>query len=194
VLNGSDDHGFTLIELMITLAVLAILLVLAMPSFSKTVSNAKVRSVAETLLNGLRSAQAAAIQQSHQAAFVLTNATPVQDAPPASPGVNWYAQILPVYGSESAANFYLQGGSLGNQTSGSTVTGPSVICFNSIGRITSNTNTGAIGVACAANDAQYDITHPSADRTLRVLVSVSGKIRLCDPARALTASTPDGCP
>jgi type IV fimbrial biogenesis protein FimT len=40
----------------------------------------------------------------------------------------------------------------------------------------------------------FDITNSAADRPLRVLVTLGGSVRLCDPAKTLSAAQPDGCP
>ena len=32
------------------------------------------------------------------------------------------------------------------------------------------------------------------DRPLRVLVSLGGQVRMCDPAKILSAAAPEGCP
>ena len=49
-------------------------------------------------------------------------------------------------------------------------------------------------MACTAAAATYDITIPNADRPLRVLVALGGQVRLCDPAKTLSNTNPDGCP
>lgn len=195
VLIMRPDRGFTLVELLVTIAVIAILAALSVPSFSTMIGNAKVRSVTEGLQNGLRLAQGEAIRRSRQTAFVLTNATPALSATPAINGTNWYAQMLPITASEAVdATFYVQGGAFGNQTSGVTITGPAVICFNSVGRVVTNSATG-LGVACAAPTPMvvFDVTRTGADRTLALQVSAAGKIRMCDRSRTLSATQPDGC-
>jgi len=191
------DHGFTVIELIITVAVVAALSVLGIPSMNDAINNAKVRTTAEALQNGLRTAQAEAIRRSRQTAFVLTNATPEEDALPATGGKYWYVQVLPVVNGENVANAYVQGGQFGARTTGVTIAGPSIICFNSIGRVVANPATGLPGAAtCAATSGSkttYAITKSDADRTLQLQVSAAGKIRMCDASRALSASQPDGC-
>ena len=189
--------GFTLIELLVTISLIAILTLLGMPSMSAALNNAKVRSVAESLQNGLRIAQTEAIRRSHQTAFVLTDAAPEPNATPTPNGRNWYAQVLPVYTGELVDDKYVQGGSFGNVASGVTIVGPAVICFNSIGRVVTNPATG-LAVNCTAPSGTlamttYDVRkNPGADRILRLEVSAAGKIRMCDTARRVSIA-PDGC-
>lgn len=190
------DAGFTVIELLITVAVVATLSALGMPSMSGAINNAKVRSNAEALQNGLRSAQIEAIRRSRQTAFVLTDATPAQDALPVANGKYWYIQVLPVVSGEKVNDPFVEGGQFGAQTAGVTVVGPAIVCFNSIGRVVTNTATGLPGapscVTPSAARTTFDVTRLGADRTLQLQVSAAGKIRMCDRSRSVAAQ-PDGC-
>ena len=67
--------GFTLIEMMITLAIAALLAVLAMPSYSVWIADSQIRSGAESIASGLRYAQAEAIKQNATVEFVLDPTT-----------------------------------------------------------------------------------------------------------------------
>jgi type IV fimbrial biogenesis protein FimT len=192
-------RGFTLVEVLIALAVLGVLSVIGLPALMGSLNNSRVRSVAETLQNGLRRAQSEAILRSRQTAFVLTDAAPALSAVPAANGKNWYAQTLPLVASEAIdPTFFVQGGSFGSDTAGVTITGPTVICFNSIGRLVANPSTG-LGTACtvpAGVPARYlyDVTRSGANRTLELQVSQSGQIRMCDKSRGgVSATKPDGC-
>ena len=53
-------RGFTLIELMVGLALLAVLTMLAFPTFTTMVQNARLRAVADSILAGLQGARAEA--------------------------------------------------------------------------------------------------------------------------------------
>lgn len=176
------------------MAVTALLLGLAAPAFSLWINNAKIRTAAESLQNSLRLAQTEAIKRSHQAAFVLTTAAPTTNAAPVANGTNWYIQVLPIVSGESVSATYVQGGSFGSQTSGVSITGPALICFNSTGVVVANTATG-IGADCSAPTQVviYDVSRSGADRTLEVQVSPTGKIRMCDKSKTLSITTPDGC-
>jgi type IV fimbrial biogenesis protein FimT len=57
------DRGFTLIELMVTLTVLAILLTLAVPSFATLISNNRMSAQANELMGSLNLARAESIRR-----------------------------------------------------------------------------------------------------------------------------------
>jgi type IV fimbrial biogenesis protein FimT len=65
------DAGFSLIELMIGLAIAAVLLVLAMPSYSVWIADAQIRNAAESIADGLRYAQSQAVARNSTIEFVL---------------------------------------------------------------------------------------------------------------------------
>ena len=52
------DSGFTLIELMVTVAVLAIIVSIAAPNISTQLANQRVKSTTATLVNALKEARA----------------------------------------------------------------------------------------------------------------------------------------
>jgi len=52
------ERGFTVLELMVTLVVAAIVLSLAVPSFQRTVANNAVRSTTSDLVSALNAARA----------------------------------------------------------------------------------------------------------------------------------------
>lgn len=188
-----SQRGFSLIELMVTLTLLGIILAAAVPAFGAWTANARVRSVAESIQNGLRLAQSEAMQRNRQVVFALTNATPAAGATLATNGSNWFIQTLPLMVGEAAE--FVQGGTFAKQ-SGVTITGASLMCFNSIGRQVNNTATG-LGADCTApasatTPTAINVTKTGSDRAMRVQVSLGGQIRLCDPAKSIS-SAPDGC-
>ena len=64
--------GFSLVELLIATAILGILIVMGMPSLSTWVAGAKVNSMADFYLDGLRLARNGALQKSGASRFILT--------------------------------------------------------------------------------------------------------------------------
>lgn len=197
--------GFTLVELIITMAVLAVLAALAVPTFGAWINNARVRSAAEALQNGIRVAQAEALTRSQQTVFVLTNDEPAWNSTPVDDGANWAVHAQPRANSaEDAADAsndthpFIEGGTQAS-AAGVSITGPGLLCFNASGRITTSTSTtvpNAGAVTCADTfPITYEVKHgTTVDRTYRVLVSVGGRIRMCDAGKTLSSDNPDGCP
>lgn len=187
-------RGFTLIELMITLAVFGVLAALSVPSLTDWMANTRVRSVAETLQNGLRQAQTEAVTRSRQVAFVLTAASPALSATPSATGTSWYVQALPLNESDETTGTYVQGDSTARQQLVS-ISGVAALCFNSVGRLVAHAK--AVGDAnCelpASGIVTYAVTATRADRPLNVQVYPGGRVRMCDPSKTLSKDNPDGC-
>ena len=185
--------GFTIIELMVTVTLVAILVGLAVPAFNAWISNAQVRTVAEALQNGIRTAQAEAVRRNRQVVLSFTNATPALNAAAVANGKNWSLQTVASLGD--TAGDYLQGGAMADVASTTTITsGVSAICFNANGRLVTNTSPGPAGASCTASPTTFNVTQPNADRNLNVLVQIGGQLRMCDPKRTLSSTSPDGCP
>lgn len=185
--SGARTRGFTLIELMIALTLLGVLLTLAAPSFTTWINNTRVRTVSDVLQNGVRLAQAEAVRRNRTVVFFLTDDDPADDdAAAAENGANWGVRTLPLLTDETAE--FVRGGPLSDAEAAVTVTGPSALCFNAAGQQVSIASQG-----CDTTAARYGVNSTSADRRLRVDVSIGGRVRMCDPAKTLSATAPDGC-
>jgi type IV fimbrial biogenesis protein FimT len=190
-------RGFTLVELMVTIALLALLLGLAGPAFTLWTRNAQVRAVGDALQNGARLAQSEAVRRNRQTVFFLTNSTGCDNTiTPAANGRFWSVRSISLLAGESAET--VECGNLADRAGGVTIAGPTLICFNSAGRQTANASPGVGGGNACTLDASgvstYDLSATGADRRLRVLVSLGGQVRMCDRDKTLSATNPDGCP
>ena len=202
--RAGRTSGFTLIEMVITVSIFAILVALAVPAMRTWVSNAKVRTVADSLQNGLRLAQTESLRRSRQVVFSLTNSTqPQTSLTAATNGSYWAVDYIPAMTDGSDTNTFIQSGVLTSQGSSVQINGPAEICFNSIGRIVANSSTGVSGGTCALPTTTlpngttvayiYQITLTHADHPLDVEVTMGGQLHLCDPSQTLSSTNTYGC-
>jgi type IV fimbrial biogenesis protein FimT len=192
----SAARGLTLIELVVAIALMSTLLGLAAPHFGLWVRNAKVRTVGDSLITGVRVAQIEAVRRSRQMVLFLTSSKTCDASITADAnGAYWAVRTVAIVSGDAVET--VQCGMLADSASGVTMIGPTALCFNSLGRQIANPTPGVGSATCtlaASGTAAYNIAIPHGDRPLRVLVGLGGQARLCDPARTLDASTPDGCP
>lgn len=189
-------QGFTLVELMVTVSLTAILFTLAMPAFRTWIGNAQIRAASDEIQNSARLAQAEAVRRSRQVVLFRTdesgcNATLTA----AAAGKYWALRTVAMVAGQPVD--VVQCGTLITTQSSVQISGPAAICFNSGGRQAANLTPGIGGLACelsASGSNVFDISSGNSDRPLRVLVSLGGGVKMCDPAKTLSASTPDGCP
>lgn len=196
--------GFTLIEMIVTAAIFAILVALGIPAMRAWVSNVKVRAVADALQNGVRLAQAESLRRSRQVVFSLTNSTQPQTSLTASAnGSYWAIDSIPAMTDGTETLTFIQSGVLTSQGSNVQISGPAEICFNSVGRIVANGSTGVSGGTCALPTSTlpngtglayvYQITLSGADHPLNVEVAMGGQLHLCDPSQTLSSTNTYGC-
>lgn len=195
--------GFTLIEMLVTMVVLTVLVGLAMPSMSAWIRNSRLRTVSDSLQDGLRLAQTESLRRSRQVVFSLTDDKPTSTTYTAKRnGKNWVIKTVPTMMADEASAF-IESGVLTDLGSTISITGPASICFNSLGRMVANDNPGENAGTCSlpasappiqAYSVTYSDLNTGVDRPLQVNVALGGQVRLCDPAKTLDATHPDGCP
>jgi len=195
--RGHVAHGFTLIELMVTITLIAILVMLAVPAFSTWIHNTQVRTIAESLQNGVRLAQSEALRRNQQVVMSFTNDTNPNLNPTAVVGgKNWSIQTVPSPYINSNVAEFLGAGILAGVASGVGITGPSAaICFNANGRLLTSAGTSTATTNCAAAGAlTFNVSQANSDRPLNVVVQLGGQVRMCDPhLPALSTTSPQGC-
>jgi type IV fimbrial biogenesis protein FimT len=198
-------RGVSLIELMIGISILAVALMFGVPSFGEWIQNTRIRSMAESLQNGIQFARAEAVRRNSPTQFqfvtttdsscVLSTAGPywvvnLPTATAASPTGACGAAV-----SDTTAPYILQLSPVVSSTSAkSTMLSATrtVISFDGLGR-----QTAAVNPARAAAALSVDITPPATSsclvnggslRCLRVTVTLMGQTRMCDPAAAGTSA------
>lgn len=193
----SKRQGFSLIELMVGVAIMSLLLAAAAPAVTTWIANAKVRTVSDSLQVGLRVAQAEAARRYRQTVFFRTASGACDNTVTANADGNfWAVKTIALLPGDPVE--VVQCGALLEAGNNVTVTGPVPICFSTAGRYSAVAAPGIGGAtACvvdASGSAVFDISGTGSDRALSVRVSLAGSVRLCDKAKTYSASTPDGCP
>lgn len=167
--TSSCEQGFTLVELLISLAVFAVLVSLALPSFNQWIANTKIRSTTESILAGFQLARTEAIRLNRGVRITLNADT------------SWaVAEILSgnVIQTRPAAE------GTGNTTITVTPGTATTVDFNGLGRVTNLT---------PITQVDLDSTAIPADSTkeLRITINPGGAARACDPSHP--SSDPRGC-
>jgi type IV fimbrial biogenesis protein FimT len=182
MLSLRPSRGFTLIEVIIAIALIGLLLLAGLPAFATMISNLRVRSVSDSVLSGIQAARTEALKRNLSVTFQINPATGI--------GGGW--QVFPT----NTASDILQtkSASEGGAVLVAMDAGATEIVFNNLGRrvlpVVGN-GTGTLDVdisnpgvgACEANSGSV--------RCLRITVSIGGETRLCDPNRA--TGDPQAC-
>lgn len=210
-------RGFSLVELVIAVAIMGVLLSLAAPSFSAYLRNVKLRSAAEMFAAGVQLARSEAVRMNTSVEFLLTANDPlaanVATATASATGVNWMVRTADLAtfidgkfgiegsGRASAVDITIKI----NDATPPADTDPDPPPATPVANIVFD-GLGRTGMATAAvfkfNDLASGrcITDPGPPagivRCLRVIVAVGGQTRICDPsitAAATAAGDSRGC-
>ena len=154
-------RGFTLIEVAITLVVLGVLISLGLPSFTTWINNTKIRTAAESMLNGVQLARAEAVRQNQTMVFIL------------GASGNWTVQTQA--GSVIQQRPANEGSS--NTTLTITPSGATEITFNGLGRVIAN---GDASASISSITVGSTILSSSQARNMTINIGL-GSVRMCDP-------------
>ena len=167
-----QQQGFSLIELVVTVVVLMTVSVFAIPAFQTSIGNSQIRTVTESIKNGLQQARVEAIKRNARIRFTLQEngawqlgCVAAPDAPAAAA-----APACPVIISQKSASE----GSSANVTI--VADNPSVV-FSGFG-------TRDPGVANGLSRVDVSSIQVAQDerRALRIILAAGGHARVCDPA------------
>ena len=167
-------RGFTIIEMMIAVSIVALLVALALPNFSAWMQNVQVRNSAESILNGLQVARATAVKRNTPVEFVL----------PSLPASDW--QVLPAQSppADPVKDIIQQRSSAEGGKSASVTADSKSIAFNGMGwPMTANPDpTNGADPPATQIDVKTNGTPDPSIRALRILINPAGSIRMCDPS------------
>jgi type IV fimbrial biogenesis protein FimT len=211
----------SMIELMVGIAIVAILFMLAAPSFSNWIQNTQIRTAAEAIQSGLMLARGEAVSRNTTVRFQLTNAldntclitaSPVESVAIASTGrwVNWVVSLDNPSGACDSAPMdsadpnppapriiQTRAGAEGSRNA-MVAASQATIVFNGLGRRAAppppgDTSTVNIDITNPIGGACVADAPPGPMRCLRIVVSPGGQVRMCDPAFAFSSTYPQGC-
>lgn len=173
---STSDNGFTLIEVLVTITIVAILATLAVPSFRAFIMNIQIRTATEALNNGLQLARGEAVRRNANVTFTMGAGsswtvaceTPVPDSN--ADGMEECPAVIQSRSSEEGSTL---------ATVAATPADATMATFNGLGRLTANDD-------ASASISRLDVDMPEAtlaadqSKELRILIN-GGSIRMCNP-------------
>jgi type IV fimbrial biogenesis protein FimT len=202
-------RGATLVELMIGLAVLALLVGIGVPAFRDMMKNYQIRTAAESLIGGLQTARNEAVRRNTTVRFQLVN-TLDADCTSVQSGPHWVVSrndpstkcdqapvtdfLEPNDTAQPQILMKANNASNGTATINATAGGGAGVrvIFNSLGRV----DPGSIDTIDVTNpsggNCESDAS-PGNMRCMRIRVGAGGQVRMCDPSPNVTATDSRYC-
>lgn len=197
MLAKRKSSGFTLIELVVVLAIFGALMAIGVPQFGIWIQNSKIRTAGHAIQDGLQLARAEAVRRNTVIRFQLTTSIDSGCAL-STVDVNWVVSLDDPTGAcdTSINDAFTISDAVNNpaprviqkraasEGSSRVVANSNLtfVAFNGLGRLS----------GAAPTDLSIDVSPSTGTaRDLRVTVTAGGQIRMCDPA--LPTGDPQRC-
>lgn len=168
MLISPGRRGFTMIEMLITVAIVALLATLAAPSFKVMLANAQIRTAAQAMYDGLQLARVEAIRRNERVIFAKGTQS------------DWTVTVESD-GSTVQARSSAEGSPAVLVTATPAIA--TEVTFDGLGRIRPNTDASSSMLQLDA-DVPVSLIPAGSSHELRINISGGGAVRLCDPNAA----------
>lgn len=180
MLTRRRAHGFTIIEIAITLVIFGVLFAVALPSYTEWLQNARARDMTESFMSGLMQARTEAIKRGVNIRFNIVSDRGWTISDSGSNAVITAQPVLDHLGTVSVTATDAAGG------------GASTVIFTGLGTVLTPAQNNLIAAPVARMDIESSVLATADRREYSILLAPNGAIRWCD-RKMLDTEDPRSC-
>lgn len=204
------SEGFSFVELIVVVAIMAILFTLGSIGFAHWLTNIRIRSTADAIQTGLNLARAEAVRRNMVVRFVMID-TVSAGCVAVTSASNWVVSLDDAVGDCAGAvlnEAFPITDAVNNPSpriiqsrqaaEGSTRVAidadQALFRFNGLGRLADVPGVSPVVIDVTDPDVNKCVASGGKIRCLRLTVTVGGQVRMCDPAYDVAGTDPQRCP